>query len=247
MKLHFLGTTGYHPNRRRDTSCLMIPELGIILDAGTGIFRAREHIATPELHIFLSHIHIDHCIGLTYLLDVLRDQPVKSTYVYCAPEQELVLKENLFHPKIFPVLPPIKFKTLRHGNLAIPGGGKMRTFPLPHPGGCTGFRMEWPGHSMAFVTDTTAAPNAPYLKHLKDVDLLVHECYFPDGVEDRAHLTGHSCLTPVAQLAAAAQVKRLYLTHINPMNEGKKPFDLKSVAKIFSAITVPEDDDFVEF
>ena len=33
MKLHLLGTTGYHPNARRHTACLMLPEQGIVLDA----------------------------------------------------------------------------------------------------------------------------------------------------------------------------------------------------------------------
>ena len=68
MRLHFLGTAGYHPNRRRDTACLMIPEAGILLDAGTGIFRARDLIGTPTLDIFLSHVHLDHSVGLTFLL-----------------------------------------------------------------------------------------------------------------------------------------------------------------------------------
>ena len=59
VKLHFLGTTGYHPNNQRQTACMMLPEIGVILDAGTGIFRARDLIQTDHLDIFLSHVHLD--------------------------------------------------------------------------------------------------------------------------------------------------------------------------------------------
>ena len=46
MKLVMLGTTGYHPNDIRQTACYALPEIGVVLDAGTGMFRLREHIAT---------------------------------------------------------------------------------------------------------------------------------------------------------------------------------------------------------
>ena len=35
MKLVLLGTTGYHPSDRSHTLCMVIPECGIMLDAGT--------------------------------------------------------------------------------------------------------------------------------------------------------------------------------------------------------------------
>ena len=49
MRLVVLGTAGYHPNDWRHTLCMMIPELGIMLDAGTGAYRAVRHLQTPEL------------------------------------------------------------------------------------------------------------------------------------------------------------------------------------------------------
>ena len=30
MKLVLLGTTGYHPNDRRQTACMMLPEIGVV-------------------------------------------------------------------------------------------------------------------------------------------------------------------------------------------------------------------------
>ena len=56
----------------------MLPELGLIFDAGTGIFRARDLIQTDTLDIFLTHIHLDHCVGLTFLYDVLYQKEMMS-------------------------------------------------------------------------------------------------------------------------------------------------------------------------
>jgi len=247
MKLHLLGTSGYHPTRKRDTACLMLPELGILLDAGTGIFRARELIQTPELHIFLSHVHLDHVVGLTYLLDVLYQKAVEKVTVYCEPEKQPAIAENLFHRQLFPVPPPFEFADLRPGKFPAPGAGRLTVFPLRHPGGSLGFRFNWGNQSLAYVTDTTAARDSDYIAHLKGVDLLVHECYFPDGHESRAELTGHSCLTPVAEVARLADVGQLVLVHLNPLDERDELLDLQSVSEIFPRIRIARDEEVIEF
>ena len=76
MKLVLLGTTGYHPNDERQTACFMLPEQGIVLDAGTAMYRVRDQLVTPELDIFLTHAHLDHIVGLTFLFDVIYDKPM---------------------------------------------------------------------------------------------------------------------------------------------------------------------------
>lgn len=239
MKLHFLGTTGYHPNNHRHTACLMIPEMGIIFDAGTGMFRVRDLIETEHLDIFLSHAHLDHSVGLTFLYDILFNKDVKRVTVHVAEDKIEPICDHLYSRPLFPVEPNFEFRALSE-KLEL-AAATVTSIPLEHPGGSNGFRIDWPDRSMAYITDTTAADDSTYIPAITGVDTLIHECYFPDGWEDRAQLTGHSCLTPVAKLAAKANVGKLYLVHVNPLDESKTPLDLDSVKGVFDTIVVPDD------
>lgn len=239
MKLMFLGTAGYHPSDRRHTSCLFLPELGIAFDAGTGFFRVRDHLRTATLDIYLTHAHLDHCIGLTFLYNVLEGDLVEAA-VHGTADKLASIREHLFHPDLFPAIPPISWQPL-DGPLTLPDGGRLRYWPQAHPGGSLGYRVDWPGRSFALVTDTRAAPNASYLENIRGVDLLIHECNFRDDQADLAKLTGHSCETAVAELARQAGVGRLVLTHIDPIaNEASFP-DVERLRGVFRETTLAHD------
>lgn len=243
MKFVFLGTTGYHPNNRRQTLSVMFPDNGFILDAGTGLFRAREFVSTDQLHVFLSHVHLDHCIGLTFLFDVVNGKQMRQTQVYVEGEKQTVLEEHLFHPLLFPAMPPIDFIPMKIGPNAIkvPDQMDVHTFPLSHPGGSVGCIVQQNGKRIAYVTDTTAGLDEPYLEQIAGVDLLIHECYFPDGFEEQAAITGHSCATSVAQVARQCGVGELLLVHVNPLDETDDPIGLESLREIFSNVRIAED------
>src|SRR5205085_7229541 len=103
MKLIALGTAGYHPTERRQTACFLLPELGTVLDAGTGIFRLREHLATPQLDIYLTHAHLDHVAGLTFLLDVFNGKPMERVTIHALPDKLEAVDKHLLDELIFPV------------------------------------------------------------------------------------------------------------------------------------------------
>jgi ribonuclease BN (tRNA processing enzyme) len=245
VKLHFLGTTGYHPNNHRQTACLMLPEIGVIFDAGTGMFRVRDLIQTDTLDIFLSHVHLDHCVGLTFLYDILYEKEMSRVTVHIDSGKIPTIENHLYNSLLFPVKPNFELRPLA-GNVELTDGQAVTSFELEHPGGCHGFRVQGNGLDMAYVTDTTADEHADYVSEISGVETLVHECYFPDGWEERASLTGHSCLTPVAKVAARANAKKLFLVHINPLDESDSPLDLESVAEIHSNVVTATDQMVVE-
>jgi ribonuclease Z len=246
MKLLLLGTTGYHPNDRRQTACLMFPELGLVLDAGSAMYRVREHLATDTLDIFLSHAHLDHVVGLTYMFDILHGHQMQRVTVYGEPAKLDAVSKHLFSEFLFPVKPPFEMQAIPR-EATLPLGGKLTHFPLKHPGGSIGMRLDWPDRSLAYVTDTVADKSADYVEKIRGVDVLIHECYFGDDMPDQAELTGHSCLTPVAEVAAAAEVGRLVLVHINPMLDADDELDVAAARKIFPQIEIGVDRAEIEF
>ncbi|HTU24316.1 MAG TPA: MBL fold metallo-hydrolase [Pirellulales bacterium] len=246
MKLVLLGTAGYHPSDQRQTACLMLPDLGILLDAGTGMYRAADYLSTDRLDIFLTHSHLDHIVGLTYLFDVIAGRRIAPIMIHGAAEKLAAIREHVFSELIFPVLPPCQFVPLT-GPVDLAGGGRLQSFPLVHPGGTLGFRLNWPGHSLAYVTDTTARIDAGYVEQIRGVDLLVHECNFPDSQAEFAEQTGHSWTTAVAEVARAAAVGKLVLVHINPLAREADPVGLAAAQAIFPRTELGHDRMVVEF
>lgn len=245
MKLVVLGTAGYHPNEHRQTTCVLIPAAGIAFDAGTSFFRLPPHLETDSLDIFLTHAHLDHTVGLTYLLDVLYQRPLDEVRVHGEADKLAAIRQHLFAKEIFPVQPPYIDHPIQP---KVPVEDATVTHcRLEHPGGSLAYRVDWADRSLAFVTDTTATTNASYIDFIRGVDLLIHECNFPDGFSELAEKTGHSCLTPVAQVARQANVGGLVLLHFNPLIPGLESQAIEEALEIFSPIVLAEDGMEIDF
>ena len=162
MRLHFLGTGGYHPNERRHTTCVLLPDLGVIFDAGTAFFRVAERLRTDRVQIFLSHAHLDHVVGLTYFIVPLLKGQVKSVEVFSDEKYLTAIREQLCSELLFPAPLAFTFSVLPE-KVYLPDGGVLTHCPLKHPGGSIGYRIDWPDRSLAFITDTTLpAPGAVF-------------------------------------------------------------------------------------
>jgi ribonuclease Z len=243
MKIHCLGTAGYHPSDTRQTSCYFVPQAGIVLDAGTGFYRLPSLIETSWLDIFLSHGHLDHTVGLTFLLDVVLQHPVETVRVWAEPVKLQAIQEHLFSDHMFPAKIKVEWCEIIPGApIAVGENGTLTSFPLTHPGGSMGFRIDWPKHgTLAYVTDTTGAVDADYVSHISGCDLLMHECNFRDGAEEWAIMTGHTWTTRAAEVALAAEAKKLLLIHMNPIEPDDDPVGIENARRLFPETQVAYD------
>ncbi|WP_166827911.1 MBL fold metallo-hydrolase [Thalassoroseus pseudoceratinae] len=246
MKIQFLGTSGHHPTEQRHTSCVMLPEVGIVFDAGTGFFRVQEHVQTRELDVFLSHAHLDHVCGLTYFLVPMLKGIVDKVRVHANAATLETVQSHLLSSGLFPA--PLNFEYLElDAEWQVAGGGRLTHRPLTHPGGSMGYRIDWPDKSLAFITDTTTSDSEKYFDFIKGVDLLIHECNFPDAMAEYTVPTGHSHSTAVGELARKASVGRLILTHFGPDQPQDDPIGIEGVRKIFPNTELARDPWTVEF
>lgn len=264
MRLVLLGTNGFHPTDDGQTACCMLPELGLVLDAGSGLHRVSQYLQTASLDIYLSHAHSDHYLGLFYLIGaVLKkavaefSQPVSDDNIgllfrqtdtfmsrVCIHGAASTLADVQKHD-IFDS-PEVRWLPLAPEE-QLPGGGMLTHFPLEHSTECYGFRLDWPGRSLAYVTDTVARPEAAYVERIAGVDVLLHDCYFPNSLAKAAEYTGHSYTGAVVQVAAKAHVRRLVLIHHNTLGLRVGGAELEYARKIFAATEVGVDGMEIEF
>ena len=240
--IKILGCGGYHPTDQRHTACFFLPEDKLVLEAGTGMFRLPPLLQRGSLDICLSHAHLDHVVGLTYLLYVASSDALSEIRVHAEAEKIEAIQTHLFSKLIFPVQPKFRFVPLA-GPITL-DGCQISWFNLRHPGGSVGYRIDWQDRSLAYVTDTTAEPGAPYIDHIRDVDLLMHECHFDDGDEELAHKAGHSCVSAVADLAIESGAKQLLLVHLSPDITDSNRL-LQHARQRFPNVNVANDNDVV--
>lgn len=249
MKIHCLGTAGYHPNDTRQTSCYYLPEAGIALDAGTGTFRLPNVLAGQTLNILLSHAHLDHIAGLTFLLDVLTNHPLDQIQIWGEADKLAAVQQHLFHPLIFPASLDASWNAIDDHEEFVIGETRISWRPQNHPGGSVAYRLEWPnGKRLVYSTDTTGDCSHEYVSWSRDADLLMHECYFRNEAAEWAQKTGHSWTDRVAEIATQNTPKKLLLTHVNPLEHGSDPVQSDLIRERIDAETmIAEDGMEIEF
>lgn len=256
MRIIFLGTAGYHPSETRHTVSIVIPEMGFVLDAGTGFFRARDLIETKHLDIFLSHAHLDHLQGVTYLLDVLRKKnvPEENVTIWGKSDHLDYLADHIFGSPGFPVKFENKGWQARPvSEMFTVRGVQIETKILPHPGLSVGYRFTFQdGKVLAYIMDTTTS--GEQLSLMQKADLCIHECNFPDNLpglplptEEWAEKTGHSTTSRVNELALKANAKRLAVVHFNPLDTRDDPTEQANARVKFPGIIVARDMMEIEF
>jgi phosphoribosyl 1,2-cyclic phosphodiesterase len=203
----------------------------LIFDAGTGIRQLGNALVKSakktDFDIFLSHGHIDHVVGLPFFAPLfVKNQVVRVWGGNLQPAGGV--KEAVRKLMSFPFFPlqvdalqaRLEFHDFRAGDPIKPKPDiTLRTAALNHPGGATGYRVDYGGRSVAYVTDVeigAGAPDPALIALVKDVSLLILDTTYT-AEELPAHAGwGHSSWQQGVELANTAGAGRLCLFHHDP-------------------------------
>lgn len=222
-----------------NTSCVSIEfprdEL-FIFDAGSGIKALSNHLLQQKRKridgkIFISHPHWDHINSLPFFVplymqgnefEILGAQHGDLTMRQIASAQ----MEGVYFPiTLKEFAARVYFRDLREETLEI-GNVSVSTMLLSHPGVCLGYRVDYNGRSVCYITDNemflddSEFYNPHYEGKLADfvrgTDVLITDSTYTDDEYTTKVGWGHSCISKVANLAHEAEAKQLFLFHHDP-------------------------------
>ncbi len=220
-----------------NTSCVEVTagDAHIIFDAGTGLRLLGKRFQADGIRratILLSHTHLDHISGFPFFGPAFQQGFVFRVMAghlgnggLDGTDIRSVLARQMERP-LFPVPLQtmgcsISFDDFSPGDgFSLEGGVRVRTAPLNHPDGATGYVIECHGKSVAFVTDTEHFPGRiddKIVSLVEGVDLLIYDTTYTDSEYLAARVGwGHSTWQEGVRLAKAAKVERLVLFHHEP-------------------------------
>lgn len=256
MAVRFWGVRGSIPTPGRgaerfggNTTCVEIryEDTIVVLDAGSGIRELglswlREFGDEPvNASILFTHVHWDHIQGFPFFapayrpgnrLKIIGDDRDGGSVQSLLDGQ---MQQSYFPAPLSAMQASMEFQPVKP-EFAI-GPIRIRTFPLPHPGGCLGYRLEAGGAKMVFATDCELDKVARNIESLKTdplsrrdyqddllrffdgVHLLIVDCQYPDDVYLSRVGWGHNSLGAVADLCGQIDVDMVALFHHDPEHD----------------------------
>lgn len=222
-------SVGYGGN----TSCLEIRcgERLLIFDAGSGLrYLGNELAAGDEIidaDVFLTHTHYDHICGIPFFKPFFNpENRFRMQAGHLIPETNLrdVLCELMKSP-LFPVpleifQSQIEFHDFTVGEVLNAGSDiVIRTAPLNHPDGATGYRIDYGGRSICYLTDTEHVAgqlDQAILRLIDGADLVIYDAMYTEEEYQNCVGWGHSTWQAGADLCDAAGVSQYVIFHHDP-------------------------------
>jgi phosphoribosyl 1,2-cyclic phosphodiesterase len=237
MRIRFFGVRGSIPTPTRDnlryggnTACLEVwSDAGarLIIDGGTGLYSlGAEMLQQPgdaKFALCLSHFHWDHVQGIPFFAPMYRPGSACEIYSGFPVEQTRAALEGQMAPRHFPVSfgqfsASVSISQL--GGVATEfADTSIRAFPLNHPGGCWGFRVENGSHSVVYASDLEhgdAEADDTLRRASEGASVLIYDAHFTPEEYEQHRGWGHSSWLEATRLARSAGVRTLVLTHHAP-------------------------------
>lgn len=176
MNMVFLGTSGTTPTKDRNFSSMALNFKGnwLLFDCGEGTQRQMIKAKVSYMrinHIFLSHFHADHVLGLPGLFATMtlhkRDYPL---YIHGPRGVKEVVKQCIELPKIKPDF-EIICKETKGGEIVKEKEYSVRAVEVTHSVPCLAYVFEERGKEGTFQRDTAiklGVPVGPLFRKLQE-------------------------------------------------------------------------------
>ncbi|CAI2717937.1 Putative Metal-dependent hydrolase [Nitrospina watsonii] len=241
-----------------NSACVQLEVGGknLVFDCGTGLrmlgldlMEGEFAKGQGEIHIFLSHTHWDHIMGLPFFLPLFTKGNRIIFYGAHTDIKERLMRQQ--DPRYFPVsfnsfTADVEVRTIDDQKSVVFGDESdpitVTWKEMDHPGKSFSYRVEYRGRSVVYATDAEykkLSPEdlKPTIDFFKDADLLIFDSQytFIEGVEKEDW--GHSSTFIGVDIALEAGVRNLAFFHHEPTYSDFKLLNvLEQTRKYLTAI-----------
>lgn len=222
-----------------NTPCIEIrtAQSQVIIDGGSGIrplgyelMKGPCGAGKGEIHLFFTHFHWDHLIGLPFFTPIFI--PGNQIHLYAVQPDLPQVFEALFKKPYFPV--PLKElgATLHYHRLEPRkplkiGDVSLTPYQLDHPDPCWGFRVESGNKAYAHCVDTECTRVSreqlgPDLPLYQNVDLMVFDAQYTLMETIEKVNWGHAAASLGIDIAMREGVKHVLFMHHDPASSNEK-------------------------
>jgi len=242
LRAVLLGSSALSTSERDYTSLAIEgKEKVLLLDCGGSPVRSilRAGMDPADLHtILVTHHHTDHVYALPIVIHEMMLRGMGGPLeVYCPSQGEARLRSIIdSHFRDEPKIPDVKLRPIPAQGEAIVAESdewEISRGPADHYGITLAYKVkDRNGKTLVYAPDTR--PCEALVKFAKGVDVLFHDCTYPEGFEREAWESHHSSASQAGEIASLAGVKKLVLVHlgVNCVGMASELFD--SAEKEFS-------------
>jgi len=228
-----------------NTSCIEVRSTSgtlVIFDCGTGAHSLGQHLLVTggkalRGHILISHTHWDHIQGLPFFAPLF--VPGNEWHIYGPKGLHQSMRETLsgqMQYTYFPITPDqfgatVHYHDLVEGIFRI-GDIKVIAHYLNHPALTLGYRLEADDASVVYSCDhephsrkladgegDVVGQDLRHADFIRNADLLIHDAQYTAAEYPSKMGWGHSSIEYAIKLGQYAGVKRLALTHHDPLRD----------------------------